>query len=255
MKRAFFLSSCIALMLVGCQTTDVKPNPSILRVGVTPNAQPLVFRQNKKIVGIEADFAKKLAQVLNRKLVFVEVPWEKQIDYLEQNKTDIIMSGMSVTSARSIRIDFSNPYMQAGLTALFRRDNYDPAGLPASTIRNQKRVGFIKGTTSELFVFQQFPLAEKKGYSSPHLAVEALKAKRIDMFIYDAPVVWWQYALNESDVMAFPSLLNVEPLAWGVSKANNDLLQQVNTLLAEWEKDGTTRKIIQHWIPFFGKEQ
>jgi polar amino acid transport system substrate-binding protein len=253
MKRLLFLFSAVGLLLAGCQTTEVKPDPSILRVGVSPNAQPLVFRQNKQIVGIEADFAKKLAKALNRKLVFIDVPWEKQLDYLEQNKTDIIMSGMSITSARSIRIDFSNPYMQAGLTALFRRDNYDPAGLPASTIRNQKRVGFVKGTTSELFVFQQFPLAEKKGYSDSTLAVQALKAKRIDMFIYDAPVIWWQYALNESDVMAFPSLLNVEPLAWGVSKANNDLLQQVNKLLAQWEEDGTTKKIIQHWIPFFGK--
>jgi len=253
MKRAVFLFSCIALMLVGCQTTEVKPNPSILRVGITPNAQPLAFLQNKQIVGIEADFAKNLAKSLNRKLVFIEVPWEKQLDYLEQNKTDIIMSGMSVTSARKIRIDFANPYMQSGLTALFRRDNYDPTGLPASTIRNQKVVGFVKGTTSELFVFQQFPLAEKKGYSNSSLAVEALMSKRIEMFIYDAPVVWWEYALHENDVMAFPSLLNIEPLAWGISKANPELLKQVNTLLAQWEKEGTSRKIIQHWIPFFGQ--
>ena len=253
MKRMLFLLPLFAFLLAGCQTTDVPPSPDVLRVGITPDSQPMAFWQNGQIVGIEPDFAKQLGKALHRRVVFVEVPWEKQIDYLEQNKTDIIMSGMSVTAARRIRIDFANPYMQSGLSAIFRQDNYDPAGLQASVLRNQKRIGFVRGTTSELFVYQQFPIAQKKSFSDIDAAIDALRAGRVDMVIFDAPVLWWQYALHEGELMAFPSLLNVEPLAWGISKQNPELLKQVNEVLARWQKDGTARKIIRHWIPFFAE--
>ncbi len=251
MKHCIALFSLVAL-LSGCITQGTAPDPSVLRVGVSPNSQPVIFKQGGQISGIEADFAKLLGTALNRKVVFVEVPWTKQLDYLEQNKTDIIMSGMTVTGARSIRIDFTTPYMQSGLTAIFRRDSYDAAGLLASTIKNQKKpVGYIKGTTGEQFVFQHFSNSEKKGYSKSAAAISALKSGKIGMFVNDAPQIWWLYALNESDLVAFPDVLNIEPLAWGVRKGDLELLEDINALLAKWEKDGTSQKIIQRWLPTF----
>jgi len=253
MKRIVFLFSIVAI-LTGCQTTSVDPDPSVLRVGVSPRSQPMIFKQGGQIVGVEADFAHKLGEALNRKVVFIEVPWEKQIDYLEQNKTDIIMSNMTVTGPRSIRINFSTPYMQSGMSGLFRRDAYDPSGLLANTIINQnKRIGYIKETTGEIFVMQRFPRGEKKSFSSKDSAVKALKNGKIDMFIHDAPQVWWLSAMNESDLVAFPDVLNVEPLAWGVRKSDMALLDQLNALVVQWGKDGTSKKIIQNWIPTIGQ--
>jgi polar amino acid transport system substrate-binding protein len=253
MKRAFFLIS-VAALAAGCQTTRVDPDPSILRVGVTPRSQPMVFRQGGEIAGIEADFAQKLGEALNREVVFIEVPWEKQLDYLEQNRTDIIMSNMTITGPRSIRINFTTPYMQSGLSGLFRRDNYDPAGLIASTIRNQnKRIGFVQNTTGEFYCRQRFTRAVLESYSSPTDGVTALKANKVDMFVHDAPLIWWNSAVHEADLVAFPEVLNVEPLAWGISKSNLQLLDDVNALIAQWQKDGSSRRIIKNWIPNTGQ--
>lgn len=249
MKRIVFLFSAAAI-LAGCQTANVKPDPSVLRVGVSPRSQPMVFKQDGQIVGVEADFAHKLGEALNRKVVFVEVPWEKQIDWLEQNKTDIIMSNVTITAPRRIRVNFTTPYMRSGLSGLFRRDNYDASGLVGSIIRNQnKRIGFVKSTTSEYFCRQRFPRSKQIGYATAEDAVAALKRKKVDMFIHDAPVIWWLSAMNESDLAAFPDVLNAEPLAWCVRKGDAGLLGQINTLLAEWEADGTTREILKNWIP------
>lgn len=236
--------------LFGCITQNVAPNPNVLRVGVTPNSQPIIFKQGHTITGIEADFSKKIGAALGKEIHFIEVPWNKQIEYLEQNKTDIIMSGMTQTSARSIRINFATPYMQSGMSGLFRRNSYDPTGLAASIIINQnKRIGYLKNTTGEIFVMQRFLRTEKVGFSTATAAVKALKNGKIDMFIYDAPMVWWLSAMNESDLVAFPDLLNIEPLAWGVRKGQMDLLDQLNELVLEWEQDGTSQRIIQNWIP------
>lgn len=253
MKKIVGLFSLVVL-LSGCVSQRVAPDPSILRVGVSPNSQPMVFKQDGEIRGIEADFAQLLGKELGREVVFVEVPWKQQIESIEKNQTDIIMSGMTVTGARSIRIGFSTPYMQSGVSGLFRRSAYDPSGLLASSIANQnKRIGYVKGTTGEIFAFQRFPRGEMKAYSTTSAAVSALKSGKLDMFIHDAPMIWWLYAQNESDLVAFADVLNVEALAWGVRKGNTKLLDPINAALAKWEQDGTSKAIIRKWIPIAGK--
>lgn len=248
MKRTLFLLS-IAAMLAGCQTTTIKSDDSILRVGVTPYSKPMVYKQNGQIRGIEADFARKLGKALNREVVFVEVPWEKQIDYLEQDKTDIIMSNMTITGARSFRVNFCTPYLQSGHSVLFRRDSYDPSGLVGSTIRNQSgRIGFVKNRTGEFYSRQRFSRATLVAFDSADAAVTALKNKKIDMFVHDAPIIWWLSAMNESSLIAFREMLNAEPLAWAVAKHNMQLMDEVNEQLALWEEDGSSHRMIQNWL-------
>jgi len=238
-----------SFLVAGCFTASVPPDPSVLRVGVTPDSRPMIFEQDGEIMGVEADFAKELGKVLNRKVVFVKVPWDKQIDYLEENKTDIIMSGMTVTPTRRIRIDFTVPYLQSGMTALFRRNLYDPAGLVASTIMNQnKRVGAVKNTTGELFVIRNFPRAEKIYYSTADKAAKALKDGKIDMFVHDAPIIWWISAQDEQNLVAFSDALNTEPIAWGVRKSDTELLNQANQALLKWAKSGLRKQIVAKWI-------
>ncbi len=250
MKKNLVALLALSALMSGCITTPIEPDPSILRVGISPHSQPMLFKQGGQIVGIEADFAHMLGEALNRKIVFIEVPWEEQIDYLEQNKTDIIMSGMTSTAPRNIRINFSTPYMQSGMSGLFRRDAYDPSGLLASAIMNQnKRVGYIKNTTSEIFVLQRFSRGEKKAFSSKESAVKALKNGKLDMFIHDAPQIWWLSAIHESDLVAFPDVLNVEPLAWGIAKHNPKLLDEVNLQLAHWGENGEIKAVILNWCP------
>jgi polar amino acid transport system substrate-binding protein len=253
MKRMVFLLFAITLVS-GCQTTNVAPDPTLLRVGVSPRSQPMVFKQNGQIMGIEADFAHKLGEALNREVVFIDTAWDKLIEDLEQNKIDIIMSNMSITAPRSIRINFATPYMKSGLTALFRRDSANASGLMGNVIMNQnKRVGFVGNTTGQFFVKQQFIRAELVEFSSSADAVSAMKNGKLEMFVSDAPVVWWLAAVNESDLLSFPELLNVEPLAWGVGKHNSALLEEVNILVSKWDKDGTSRKIMRNWIPHSGR--
>lgn len=204
-------------------------------------------------MGIEADFAQKLGQALNRRVVFVEVPWDKQIDSLEANRIDIIMSGMSITPARSILINFTNPYLRSGLSAAFKRDQCDLSSFLANILRYQdQRVGYVRNTTGEFFCIQNFTKARKDGFKSARAGISALKAGRIDMFVHDAPIIWWLSANNEAELVSFPELLNIEPLAWGIGKHNTALLDETNALLAQWEKDGTSERIIKNWLPGFG---
>ena len=84
---------------------------------------PMVFKQGNDLVGVEVDLARILGQQLGRPIVFVEVPWKDQIEALNDKRTDIIMSSMSITDARRFVLNFSQPYFLVGQMALVRRED------------------------------------------------------------------------------------------------------------------------------------
>ena len=55
-----------------------------LKVGVSADYPPMVYQQNGRIVGIEADIAKALGGVLGQELSLVNMPFEKLIPALQE---------------------------------------------------------------------------------------------------------------------------------------------------------------------------
>ena len=106
----------------GCVGTSavesVAPNETLLRVGVTADAPPLIFKKGDAYAGLEAELAEELGRFLHKDVRFVEVPWEDQIQTLLDDRTDIIMSGISITPLREVLIAFSIPYFRTGQMAL-----------------------------------------------------------------------------------------------------------------------------------------
>lgn len=98
----------ITFIVSNCTTTKVKhtkPEPfQSLLVGVTPNFPPIIFKQSGEFAGVEAELARLLALELGKPIKFIELRWERQIPSLMARETDIIMSGMSITGARGVRL-------------------------------------------------------------------------------------------------------------------------------------------------------
>jgi polar amino acid transport system substrate-binding protein len=209
----------------------------------------MIFEQGKAFVGIEADLAKALGRELQRPVEFVEVSWEKQIPYLLDNKTDIIMSSMSITRARSALISFSKPYFVVGQLALVRREDYYrydpffPPELPGP-------VGVKKGTTGQFLVQREYSKSKMKTYSTGEKAANALMKKRIDLFIGDATLVWWLAgAYEERGLSAVPRLLSREELAWGIRRSDPELLKAVNAFVQKMADNGELKVIVGRWLP------
>lgn len=247
------------LLLVGCeasrqhtvQTIETPPDVNVLRVGVAPNAQPLVYRQGRTVVGLEADMARELAKDLGKSLQFVEYDWEDLIPALMANKIDIIMSGMSITRLREVRIAFTIPYFKSGLMALIRREDAARFSTGLFSLTTSSAIGAMKDTTSDFFVETNYSSVKKRLYSDTKQAVKALSAKQIDMFIYDAPLILYLASENESKgLTALFTLLTEEYLAWGVRKDNKELLEQANNFLRAANSDGRLQQMIKYWIPF-----
>ena len=230
---------------------------SILRIGVSTNYPPLIYKQGEDIVGVEADLARELAVYLGKKPVFVEVAWKDQIDKLMAGETDIIMAGMSVTEARMYKINFSKAYFKTGQMVLFvnkpvfqHLDNF-PA-LRAQVV--SMRVGVVENTTGEIYVMENLSMARKvRRYKSSAAAIEALKGDKIHMLVYDGVGVLMLEAANRQyGFKKIPVFLTDEYIAWGVSKNNDALLTSANTFLDEIKGNGKLKEILSQWIPNIG---
>jgi polar amino acid transport system substrate-binding protein len=239
----------LALFAVGCATVE-PASPSVLRVGVTPDFPPLVFKEKGRIQGLEADLAQMLADALGRELRFVEVPWKDQINALEDGRTDIIMSSMSITPMRAQRVLFVEPYLKVGQMALVRRQDADKFANPLLLVNTAARVGVGPGTTGELLLEGTFKRAERVPIAKSQDAPQALLRKRIDVYLADAPTIWWLAARYEGEGLQglFEPLTN-EVLAWAVARDSRALLEVVNRLLATWKADGTLDQVMSNWIP------
>ncbi|MGE5893334.1 MAG: transporter substrate-binding domain-containing protein [bacterium] len=252
-KIALFL--LIVFAFSGCLTAEKpaevkKVTLPPLRVGVTPNYPPMIFKLGDKVSGVEAEMAQKLGGSLGRPVEFVEVRWDEQIPSLIAGKIDIIMSGMTATEARKVRIDFTEPYMKSGLYTAMRTENVSKYDSLDRIKQSYATVGVMEGTTGDVFVQKNFPNAQRVAFSNLNSAAFALKRRSIDIFVHDGPAIAWLVSENEADLKGFWQPLNEEYLAWGISRSNQDLLLQVNALLRTWKTDGTLNQVLLKWLPY-----
>jgi polar amino acid transport system substrate-binding protein len=242
------------LTVSNCTTTTVeqtKPEPfQSLLVGVTPNYPPIMFKQGDEFAGVEADLARLLAIELGKPVKFVELKWDKQIPALLNRETDIIMSGMSITKARGIRVDFADHYLKSGLVAMMLIENAWKYNSVEDIMYSSSTIGVVKGTTSDVFVRKNFPnLLHTIALQEADDAPSTLDRRSIDFFIHDAPSIMWLVSENEADLTALWEPLNEEHLAWAVRQDDEMLLQQVNSILNKWKNDGTLKRTLLRWLP------
>jgi ABC-type amino acid transport substrate-binding protein len=254
MNRTLFMILAASLaVLAGCttapQTRAVAPDPGILRVGMTPSLPPMIFKEGDLYVGAEAELAEALGRELGRRVVFVEEKWENLIDALCDNRIDIIMSSMSITPARSYRIAFSAPYLNVGQIALTRSaDTYSYVVNLAGKAKNG--VGVKPGTTADFLMRQEFPQVRRKYYTDGEAAAEALLREKIDLFISDAPIIWYLASHYQTKGLAVaPLMLNQEQLGWGIRRTDTDLLDRANAFLKKVQASGDLNRILSRWMP------
>lgn len=250
------LTGCLLLGLAACSLRERTARPSwengVLRVGVTPNYPCLIHKAagTGLISGFEAECAALLAERLHSRLRFVELEWEEQIPALERKEVDIVMSAMSITEMRKLQVAFSEPYLTISQMALTTKDGEVKFSSIREIIAAGNAIGVEKGTTGDIFVQRYCPTAELFFFSSPDAAVQALKNKRIDLFIHDGPVLGSYAASKGADgLVLLQTPLTSEELAWAIRRDDPALLREVNGALAAWKKDGTLQGLLKKWLP------
>ncbi len=242
------------LLALICQLAQAADSalPSTLRIGTSASYPPLTFRQDGVLQGVESDLAKVVGEDLKVETRFEVMPWDALIAALNDNKIDVIMSGMSVTDERSKRVLFTDPYMKIGQMALIRHEDLVQWSQPRALFDRGARIGVKADTTGEAFARSTFPDADVTSFTSIEDGTDALVGKKIDIFIHDAPTIWRlsaSTATQKAGLMGLYRPLTDEYLAWAVRLQDEGLAKALNESLARLKQNGTLGRVLGKWIP------
>jgi ABC-type amino acid transport substrate-binding protein len=229
------------------------PGPAAepLRVGITPDYPPLVFRQPEGTNGVEIDFANALGRELGRPVEFVVLRFDQLIPHLVDKEIDIIMSGMSVTKPRQLRIAFATPYVHNQIRAMFPLKNSARFKSVDDIKKTDARIGVVTGTTGEIYVKQNCPNAKMVPVTMRRdVGFFLTKGDRMDLFIDDTFALADIFSQKEGDLDYLKEPLSEEDLAWGVRSGDKEFLSKVNGIVDLWKNNGTIDKTLDKWMPY-----
>jgi polar amino acid transport system substrate-binding protein len=128
----------------------------VIRIGLSIFTPWSMRDLNGELIGFELDVGRALAKDMGVEVEFVPTAWDGIIPQLVSGNFDVIISGMSITPARNLTINFSDPYAYSGLTILSNTAITDGFTLEDY---NSKNVTFAarRGGTPATTIAQLFP--------------------------------------------------------------------------------------------------
>jgi polar amino acid transport system substrate-binding protein len=130
----------------------------VIRIGLSIFTPWSMRDINGELIGFELDVGRALAEDMGVEVEFVPTAWDGIIPQLVSGNFDVIISGMSVTPARNLTINFTNPYAYSGLTILS-----NTAMIDGFTLKDYNSAdvtfGARRGGTPATVIGQLFPEA------------------------------------------------------------------------------------------------
>jgi polar amino acid transport system substrate-binding protein len=222
----------------------------MVRVGTSPDAPPISFVRNGRVTGIEPDLAQALADQLRRPVQLVPMRWDDLVPALLRGTIDVIMSGMTVTAARQVRVAFGDSYLQSGLVPVVRSDSVGKYGTLEAIRQATANVGIRANSTADRWVRDNLRFATVVPYPNLEDAARELAQGRLDMFVTDIPIAAWMVSQHEGSLQLVRIRLTREDIAWAFRLNDPQLRAAANAALARLRQDGTLRTILQRWLPY-----
>jgi polar amino acid transport system substrate-binding protein len=226
-----------------------------LIVGVEAAYVPFCFFKDGKIVGYDPDITALGAAQLGVTLQEVDTAWNGIIPALYEKKFDCIISGMTITKARSEKVLFSMPYADASNVMFLRADDMrfkdgdDMSGKVVGVQLGGAAANVVANFELKLKGKGLAGYKEVKQYEHYPEAYQDLLNKRLDVVVntvstlivvmHDAPGKF-KILPGVSDIKAY----------FGMAFRKEDIaLQQVfNTLLGTMKQDGRLAALQKQWF-------
>ena len=220
-----------------------------LRVCLEPGYVPFEMKDKQgRIIGFDVDITKKMAKDMGVKLKLVPTAWDGIIPALLTNKCDMIVSGMTITQQRNLKVTFTDAYFLVGQTLLVNKKHEG-----VKSYKDIDKKGMVVttklGTTGEIAAKKLFKNATVKTFDSESAAVQEVLNNRADAFIYDKPYnELFMADKGKGKLIYLNEDLTYEPLGFAINHGDPDFTNWLNNFLKQIKHDGTYDKIYNKWL-------
>ena len=192
--------------------------------------------------GIDVEVAGAIAGKLGLELVVDDMDFDAALLAVQQNKSDIVMAGVTVTEDRQLIMNFSDSYA-TGVQVVIVKEGSDV------TLDNlgEKMIGTQRGTTGYIYTSGDYGDDHVTAYDNGASAVQALLNGQVDCVVIDsAPAE--AFVASNAGLTILDTEYVTENYAIGVNKDNTALLDAINQALTELTADGTIQAIVDKYI-------
>jgi len=244
------LAAALPLNAVAGDTLQRIIDFKVLKVGMSGNQPPLTMENREGgLMGFDVDLAKALADAMKVKLEIVAMPFGELMTALENDKIDMVMSGLSITPERTEEVSFVGPYMMSGKSILTK--NSTLADIKGSGEFNRKELKLValSNSTSASFVKAVAPDAQLIEIATYDEGVAMIIDGKADAMIADMPVcVLSVMRYPEAGLATLERPLTVEPVGIAVSKDDPQFFNLVDNYLEAYEKTGILAQLRKKWF-------
>ncbi len=257
-----FATVLIACLLPGCaqmgQTMKASSSPVMdqvlsrgeLRVGVSGDMPPMNFlTKDDKVMGMEVDLATMIADAMGVKLNVQRIDFSGLLPALESGSIDMIISNMTMTPDRNLKVAFVGPYFISGKALLTKRSSISQAkGLPDI---NNPQFTFValKESTSEDVIREGAPRAKLLTPDNQNEAIQMVIDGKADAMIADYPIcVVAVYRNPAAGLVSVVAPITYEPVGIAVPKGDPHLLNWLGNFLDIQENSGYLKDLEEKWF-------
>lgn len=238
----------IALICCGCGAKSMTAKEGKLIMATNAEFPPYEYKEGDKIVGIDAEVAKLIADKLGLELEIADVDFDSIIPGVQSGKYDMGMAGMTVTDERKEKVNFSDSYATGVQVVIVKEDSE----IKSIDDLEGKKIGAQQGTTGYIYASDTpenggYGEENVTGYQNGALAVEALKGGKVDCVIIDNEPAKAYVAANEG-LKILETEFVTEDYAICFAKENAELQTKVNEALKELIEDGSVKKVVDKYI-------
>jgi polar amino acid transport system substrate-binding protein len=199
--RAVALGVAVAVAALGCASggsfgsgtsSSVLSNivkSGQIRVGMSGNQPPLNLTSRAgELIGMEVDLAKMIAGAMGVEAQMVAMPFADLLPALESGQLDMVISGMTITAQRNLRVAFVGPYFVSGKSILTRSQTLLSSDEPADLDQSDLSLAALRGSTSEMMVEKLIPRAKLVATTDYDEAVKMVIGEQVDALVADFPI-------------------------------------------------------------------
>ena len=221
-----------------------------LVVGTAASMPPLnMTTKEGEIIGFEIDIAAYMAEAMGVKLRLEAMPFSDLLPALESGKIDMILSGVTITANRNLKVAFVGPYFTSG-KAFLTKDKNIAAAKEGSEINSPDRtLVALKGSTSQAFVEEIITQAKLVTTENYDEAVAMVIEDKADALVAD-------YAICAVSVMRYPdeglisifTKLTYEPIGIALPAGDPLLVNWVENFLRNLVGSGRMEALVDSWL-------
>ena len=207
-----------------------------------------IDKDTNESVGWDYDVGRRICELLNCEAVFVVAAWEGLFEALRVGEYDVAFDGITITLARSMKVDYSDPYIEYGQVIVVQIDE-DRSGFADedSLVASDLNIGTQIGTTNEITAIKLVGEDRIVSFETYDMPMVALMAGDVDSVIIDEVAAIGFIGENPGKLkVAFP-VTSGEFLAFPFPPLS-DLVEPFNWALQEMFADGSMDEICEEWL-------